>query len=180
MRGIIAQRYAKALFALAKTGPIQEEWERQLKQLAALLKTEEGLRKMLLHPTIDVSKKQEVLQQLTVQLDAAEPVKRVLNLLIQRNRLQTFPVMVEAFSQLVDRAQGRQPILVQTAYPLSDHDAKSLQDQMERIFKKRIEFEREVNPDLIGGVVFQLGSLRYDGSIRGRLTRLRTAATEGV
>ena len=76
MRGIIAQRYAKALFALAKTGPIQEEWERELKRLAGLLKTEEGLRKMLLHPTIDISKKQEVLNQLTAQLDAAEPVKR--------------------------------------------------------------------------------------------------------
>jgi len=180
MRGIIAQRYAKALFALAKTGPIQEEWEGQLKQLAGLLETEEGLRKMLLHPAVEVSKKQEVLNQLTAQLDAAEPVKRILSLLVQRNRLQAFPVMVEAFSQLVDRAQGRQPILVQTAYPLSDHDAKRLQEQMEKIFKKRIELDREVKPNLVGGVVFQLGSLRYDGSIRGQLARLRTAATEGV
>ena len=180
MRGIIAQRYAKALFTLAKTGPIQEEWEGQLKQLAGLLKTEETLRKMLLHPTVEASKKQAVLNQLTAQLGVAEPVKRVLDLLLQRNRLQVFSVMVEVFCQLVDQAQGRQPILVQTACLLSDHDAKKLRDQMEKIFKKRIELEWQVIPELLGGVVFQLGSLRYDGSICGQLARLRTAVTEGV
>ena len=180
MKAIIAQRYAKALFALAKTGSIQEEWERQLRQLAGLIETEERLRKMLLHPTVEVSKKQEVLSQLAAQLNATEPVKQLLRLLVQRNRVQSLHVIAVAFSQLVDRDQGRQSILIQTTHPLSDQDAKRLREQLERVLAKHVELEREVNPDLMGGVVFQLGSLRYDGSIRGQLARLRTAATEGA
>jgi F-type H+-transporting ATPase subunit delta len=180
MTGIIAQRYAKALFALAETGPIQEEWEKQLKKLAALFKTEEGLRKMLLHPAVEVEKKQEALGRLTAELRTAEPVKRILNLLFQRNRLQVFSAVSEAFSQLVDRALGRVPVVIQTAHALSDQETKKLRERLEKVLKKRIELERETNPDLIGGIVFQLGSLRYDGSIRGQLSRLRTAATEGA
>jgi F-type H+-transporting ATPase subunit delta len=180
VRGIIAERYAKALFELAKTGPIQEEWEKQLRQLATLLKTQNELYKMLLHPAIEVSKKQDALSRITAQLHAAEPVKRILNLLIQRNRLQVFSAMMEAFSRLVDRAQGREPILIQTAQALSDNEGKKLRERLERVLGKRIELERETNPDLIGGIVFQLGSLRYDGSIRGQLSRLRTAVTEGA
>jgi F-type H+-transporting ATPase subunit delta len=178
--GIIAQRYARALFALAKAGPVQEEWEKQLKQLAALVKTEEGLRRMFLHPALDVAKKQEAASRLTARLNTAEPVKRILNLLIQRNRLRVFPAVSEAFSHLVDRAQGREPVLIQTAHALSDEESKRLKVKLEKVLNKRIELEKKTNPDLIGGIVFQLGSLRYDGSVRGRLSRLKTAATEGA
>jgi F-type H+-transporting ATPase subunit delta len=180
MMSIIAQRYAKAIFALAKTGSTQQEWEAQLKQLAGLIVTEEGLRKILLHPAVEVSKKQEILSRLTALLDVAEPVKRLLNLLVQRHRLQDFHAVSVAFSELVDRAQGRQPVLVETAHPLSDNDATRLQGRLEGIIEKRVELQREVNPDLMGGIVFQLGSLRYDGSIRGKLARLRAAVSEGV
>ncbi len=180
MRAIIAQRYAKALFALAKTGPMQEEWERQLKQLAGLIETEERLRKMLLHPAVEVSKKQEVLNQLTAQLGVSEPVKRLLNLLVQRHRLQGLRAISVAFSELVDWAQGRQLVLVQTAHPLSDREAKRLRGRLEGILEKRVELQREANPDLMGGIVFQLGSLRYDGSIRGQLARFRAAVSEGA
>jgi F-type H+-transporting ATPase subunit delta len=180
MRSIIAQRYAKAIFALAKTGSTQEEWEGQLKQLAGLIETEDGLRKILLHPAVDVSKKQEVLNQLTGPLNVAETVKRLLNLLVQRHRLQGLPAVAVAFSELVDRAQGRQPVLVETAHPLSDHEEMKLRGRLEGIIEKRVELQREVNPDLMGGIVFQVGSLRYDGSIRGKLARLRAAVSEGV
>jgi len=180
MRTIIAQRYAKALFGLAKTGSMQEEWERQLKQLAGLIETEERVRKMLLHPAVEVSKKQEILNRLTALLDVAETVKRLLNLLVQRHRLQGLGAVSVAFSELMDHAQRRQAVLVQTAHPLSDREAKRLREQLQKILEKRVELQREVNPDLMGGIVFQLGSLRYDGSIRGQLARLRATAVEGA
>lgn len=180
MRAIIAQRYAKALFALAKTGSTQEEWEKQLKQLSGLIETEERLKKTLLDPAVEVSKKQEIFNRLTALLDVAETVKRLLNLLVQRHRLQGLGTVSVAFSELVDRAQGRQPVLVQTAHPLSEREAKRLRERLEEILEKRAELQREVNPDLMGGIVFQLGSLRYDGSIRGQLARLRATAAEGA
>jgi ATP synthase F1 delta subunit len=180
VRAIIAYRYAKALFALAKTGPTQLEWEKQLRQIAGLLDTEEKLRKMLLHPAVALPKKQDVLRRLAAQLDAAEAIKPFLDLLVQRNRLQALHVISVAFGQLVDQVQGRQPILVQTAHPLSDHESKKLQEQLESVLKKQVELEQETNPDLVGGIVFQLGSLRYDGSVHGQLARLRKEATKGV
>jgi F-type H+-transporting ATPase subunit delta len=175
MRSIIAQRYAKALFALAKTGSLQEEWGRQLHQLAGLIETEKALRKMLLHPEVDVSRKEAVLNRLATLVDTAESVQRLLNVLVQRHRVQDLGAIAAAFRELVDQAQGRQPIQMQTAYSLSDREEKMLQDRLEGILDKQVELHREVNPHLLGGVVLQIGSLRYDGSIRGQLERFRTA-----
>jgi F-type H+-transporting ATPase subunit delta len=179
MRSVIAQRYAKALFALAKTGSMQEGWGRQLKQLGDLIETEEFLRNMLLHPDIEVSRKGAVLNRLGVLLHTAEPVQRLLNILVQRHRVQDLGSIAIAFRELVDRTQGRQPVQAQTAYSLSDSEAKRLKDQLEGVLEKQVELHWEVNPNLLGGIVFQLGSLRYDGSIRGQLERFRTAVLAG-
>ena len=38
---------------------------------------------------------------------------------------------------------------------------------------RKVQAERKVDPDLIGGIVLQAGSMRLDASVRGRLERLR-------
>ena len=179
MSTVIAQRYAKAIFHLAKTDSMQAGWKKQLEQLVTLLETEEELRAMLLHPAVDISDKQAVLNRLAAKLGVAEPVQRLLSLLVQRHRLPAIRAISIAFSELADRARGRQPARVQTAHPLSDRETEKLQEKLERILEKRIDLRVEVNPDLIGGIVLQLGSLRYDGSIRGQLERFRAAAIGG-
>ena len=64
------------------------------------------------------------------------------------------------------------PIL-QTAHELSDAEAASIVRTIEEASGREIEATRSVDPDLIGGIVLQVGSFRADGSVRGRLERLR-------
>ena len=44
---------------------------------------------------------------------------------------------------------------------------------IEKASGRKIEATRSVDPSLIGGIVLQIGSHRADGSVRGRLERLR-------
>jgi len=179
MRSIIAQRYAKALFSLAKSGSMQEEWGSQIKELGELIETECLLRNMLLHPDIEVSMKNAVLNRLGALLHTAEPVQRLINILVERHRVQELGSIATAFRELVDQTQGRQSVQAQAAYSLSVHEAKRLQDQLQEVLEKQVELHWEVNPNLLGGIVFQLGCVRYDGSIRGQLERFRTAVLAG-
>jgi F-type H+-transporting ATPase subunit delta len=60
-----------------------------------------------------------------------------------------------------------------TAVELSDEDAESIVEQIEKSSGRKVEARRNVDPELVGGIVLQIGSMRLDASVRGRLERLR-------
>ena len=65
-----------------------------------------------------------------------------------------------------------------TAHELSDAEFDRILGQIEQASGRKVKASRTVNPDLIGGIVLQAGSMRLDASVRGRLERLRqTLAT---
>jgi F-type H+-transporting ATPase subunit delta len=74
---------------------------------------------------------------------------------------------------LVARSQNRLAVELTTSFELSDAEAKSIVEMIEKASGRTIEATRSVDPSLIGGMVLQIGSHRADGSIRGRLERLR-------
>ena len=74
---------------------------------------------------------------------------------------------------LVARAQNRLAVELQTARELSDEEAEAIVRKIEAASGREIEATRSVDPSLIGGIVLRIGSFRADGSVRGRLERLR-------
>ena len=74
---------------------------------------------------------------------------------------------------LVAREQNRLAVELTTAHELSDEDAKAIVAAIEKASGRTVEATRTVDPDLIGGIVLKVGSFLADGSVRGRLERLR-------
>ena len=71
------------------------------------------------------------------------------------------------------RSQNRLSVELTTSYELSDDEAQSIVQTIEKASGRTVEATRSVDPSLIGGIVLQVGSHRADGSVRGRLERLR-------
>ena len=69
--------------------------------------------------------------------------------------------------------QGRIAVELTTAHELSDDEARAIVEKIEKASGRTVEATRTVDPDLIGGMILQAGSLRVDASVRGRLERLR-------
>ena len=74
---------------------------------------------------------------------------------------------------LVAQAENRLSVELTTSYELSDEEAKSIVATIEKASGRTIEATRTVDPSIIGGIVLQIGSHLADGSVRGRLERLR-------
>src|SRR6478735_7111045 len=79
----------------------------------------------------------------------------------------------EELADLVAGEQGRITVELTTAKQLTDDEARGIVDQIAKASGRKVEATRNVDPDLIGGVVLQAGSFRIDASVRGRLERLR-------
>ena len=76
--------------------------------------------------------------------------------------------------------EGQLSVELTTAFELSDEEADAIVHQIEQAPGRKVEAERKVDPDLIGGMVLQAGSLRLDASVRGRLERLGQGLRTGA
>jgi F-type H+-transporting ATPase subunit delta len=168
----VAQRmYARALFEAASEAGRLEMVSSDLGALARSLDDVPELGAFLRNPQIDPSGKAEVLGQLTA--DADELVRNFARLVAEKGRAGQIAEMSAEYEALLASAQNRLAVELTTAYELSDDEARSIVETIERASGRTVEATRTVDPGIIGGIVLQVGTHRADGSVRGRLERLR-------
>jgi len=163
--------YARALFEAAQEQGTTAAIRDQLRGLGNALAETPELEAFLTNPQLDPASKASVLEEISA---GAEPLlQNFLKLVAEKGRGGDLRVIAEEFERLVDREQGRIVVELTTAFELSDDEAIAIVSQIEQASGRTVEATRSVDPDLIGGLILQAGSLRVDASVRGRLQKLR-------
>jgi F-type H+-transporting ATPase subunit delta len=163
--------YARALFQAARDEGRLEQVAADLAALAAALDEVPQLRAFLRNPQIDPPEKAAALTQIAEGAD--ELVRNFLRLVAEKGRAGEIADMYEEFDALLAAEQNRLSVELTTAHELSDEEARSIVERIEQASGRTVEATRSVDPGLVGGIVLQVGSFRADGSVRGRLERLR-------
>jgi F-type H+-transporting ATPase subunit delta len=171
--GSIARRYAKALFSLADEQGQVEQWSSGLEALGRALASSPELRETLSSPMFAKEQRRGVIAAVAASLGLADTVKSFLLLIADRDRLACLPAVVANFRDLADARLGRIRARVTSAVPLAPDEAKRIADRLGQGGKAEVILETSVDPTLLGGVVAQVGSLVYDGSVRTQLDELR-------
>jgi F-type H+-transporting ATPase subunit delta len=133
------------------------------------------LHALLRNPQLESRAKISILGELIG--DADELFRNFLHLLTDKGRIGEIEEIGEEFERLCAQEEGVLNVELTTAVELTDEDAAAIVRQIEEASGRRVEATRSVDPDLVGGVVLEVGSLRLDSSIRGRLERLRRELT---
>jgi F-type H+-transporting ATPase subunit delta len=129
------------------------------------------LKAVLSDPEIEGDVKAEVLGQM---LDGAdELVRNFTMLVVEKGRAAEIAEIADEFEALVAVEAHVLDVELTTAAELSDADFKRIVADIEQKSGRKVQATRSVDPDLIGGIVLQAGSMRLDASVRGRLDRLR-------
>lgn len=163
--------YARALFEAALDEGRLEPVREQLTQVVAAESEIPELRELLRNPQLDPRARAAALEDL---LSGGEEVlRKFLLVLVDKGRTGELEEIAREFDRLFARHEGIVHAELTTAVELSDEEARELLGQIEKASGRRIEANRRVDPALIGGIVIQVGSLRLDASVRGRLERLR-------
>jgi F-type H+-transporting ATPase subunit delta len=129
------------------------------------------LRALLEDPEIDHRAKQAALGELLGDTD--ELVRNFLLVVVDKGRAAELASIYEEFAALVAADEGRLEVELTTAYELSDEEAREILAQIEKASGRQVDATRNVDPTIIGGFILQVGSMRVDASVRGRLKRLR-------
>ena len=168
----VAQRmYARALYEAARDQDRVDVVRAELAELTAAMETSPELEAFLANPQLDPSAKAGVLEEVTTGADPV--VRNFVRLVASKGRAGQLRAIAEAFEAIVDQEEGRISVELTTAYELGDDEAKAIVARIEQASGRSVEATRSVDPDLIGGMILQAGSLRVDASVRGRLDRLR-------
>ena len=129
------------------------------------------LSELLVNPEIDSRVKADVLERILGGAD--ELIRNFVRLLAEKGRAGEVREIAVEFELLIAAQQNVLDVELTTAYELSDADAEGIVQKIAKASGREVNASRTVDPNLIGGIVLQAGSMRLDASVRGRLDRLR-------
>ncbi|HEX7625462.1 MAG TPA: F0F1 ATP synthase subunit delta [Gaiellaceae bacterium] len=163
--------YARALFEAAQEQGKLADVHAQLQQLREEIASVDEFRLMLENPETDSRVKADVLARVAEGSD--ELIVNFVRLLAEKGRAAEVDEIADELDTLVAEEQRILDVELTTAHELSDEEFGRILARIETASGRKVQAERKVDPDLIGGIVLQAGSMRLDASVRGRLDRLR-------
>jgi F-type H+-transporting ATPase subunit delta len=175
-----AARYARELFDVTWRSGDAETVAEELSAIAhASAEYAEQVRP-LFHPLVPKARKLETIRRFSEGLGLSRATSVLLEALAQHYRLHLLGVIASDFRQRLNQKRGVIRAQVTTAAPLSPGKAEALRDRLAALAGRQVTLSTRVDPSIIGGVVTQLGSVVYDGSVTRQLARMREKLVENV
>lgn len=170
-----ARRYAEAAFEIAERDDSMEAWRTALEVAGERLTSPEVMR-LLANPSVPATSRVAALDRMLGD-DVSGAPRNLLALMVRRGRFELLPGVVREFTRLYRRREGIVEATVTSAAALDDAEVKALHERLEAVTGSQIVLQQQVDPELLGGLQVRVGDRLVDGSVRGRLDRLRSELT---
>ena len=152
---------------------VLEPWVEGLGAVNSALATNNALREKLDNPTIEVTTKLSLLDGVLPD-DAPAELRNFLGVLFTNNDFGLVDDILQALSRVMsEEAGGPLSAVVTSAVPLSDEERAKIEAALMKRFGANLEFTYQVDAEILGGLIVQVGDKLIDDSVRGRLNALR-------
>ena len=167
-----SKSYAIALYELSKETFELDKVENGMRSLNKLLSESSDFKEMILNPTIVKEDKRDVIFVIADQNNFPKVLKNFLGFVAMKNRLFFLGKIIEGFLNLVSDNKGELKAKLVSSKKLSTEEQKTIQIELSKDFKSPLNINYEYDPDLIGGLIIQIGSVMVDTSIKTKLKKL--------
>ena len=174
----ILARYAKSLAEIVFEENIDEKVTEDLKTYSEIFRAVPDLLETLDSPAIPREAKEKLLGELLARYPVHPTTSNFLRILLQNNRIRYFQEILDSFIKSVNENKGIVSAQVTAATPLSQEEAQNLEDRLAEITGKGVNVELQTDTSLLGGIVVQIGSTSFDGSIRPKLAEMKRRLAE--
>ncbi|MGN0614402.1 MAG: ATP synthase F1 subunit delta [Porcipelethomonas sp.] len=169
MTGDVGKLYAQALFELSLEAENIEEIHKDINECRKIFDDNPELTALLDSPVILREEKQTVIDKI---FGSEGTVRDFICLVTDKNRINYFGKMTDAFNQHYNEYKNIAEMTVVTSVPLSAGARKKLLKKLEEKSGKTVILKEEVDPSIIGGVILRVGNSQIDSSVKGRLETL--------
>lgn len=174
----MVKRYTKGLVNSVKDQKEFEALFAQLNGFSRLLSDHKKLNLALINPFLPRNRRIKIGKEIFSRGKWVEKASRFVMLLIENDRLELLPDILEWLPVLWDEKRGVSTIEVFSAVPLEESQKKKLKEKLEAMEKRSVSLTYRIDPELIGGLSLRKGNIVYDASIRGSLENLKERIIE--
>ncbi len=169
----LADRYARAAFAVAQAAGSVPAVRKELETVAGMVAAGGAVRAALWHPLISPADKLAVLKKIVGKF--TPPTERLLQVLFTRKRQGLIPSIARGFGRLADGAAGITAVEFAAARDLTPKEQEHVRARLAKALGGEVHLAVRRDDALIGGASIRIGDRVYDGSVAARLRRIREA-----
>lgn len=169
----VVNRYARALADVVGPSGDYRLVQRELGEFAAAYRLSAELREVFETPAVTLDAKIKVLDAILARVGASRPASNFLRVLVAHFRTGLLEEILQALAKIVNDRLGIVEVKVFSAAELSEDARQALRARFQQVTEKQVEMAFQLQESLVGGILAQVRSTVYDGSVRGQLDRLR-------
>ncbi len=176
----IARRYARALFGLGEEVADPAAFLADLEAFTDAVDQSEELGRVMFTPLHPRAERRGVVGEVAERLGLRKELRAFVMILVDENRTRLIGDVRDSLRQLVEEAAGRVTAQITSARTLRKQELDAIREALARRLDVEVRLETSVDPDLIGGVVAQVGDQLFDGSVRTQLVSLGESLRKGT
>lgn len=177
---LVATRYARALYSLAKDKGQQDVVFDQMRVIEEVLTSDAEISEFVQSPLVRPTDKEKAIKGLAGKVKMADSLQDFVLLLAKKNRLGIFSAITSAYETIADEAHGVTRGLVRSATVLAPDERKRIEEMVSKATKKQVILTYKEDPSLLGGLVAEVGSFTFDDSLNSHLNRIKEQLTRST
>ncbi|KAF8002412.1 hypothetical protein OXX80_009004 [Metschnikowia pulcherrima] len=176
--------YATALYSASVQDSSVEASYNGLKKISELVQQDPKVNEFLTNPALSRDDRKTVIDTLASSLKLDKTIVNFLSVLSENNRLDELNAIYKNFGLLFDAHQGVVEATITSSKALDSKILKKLQTAIQKSSfvgdGKTLKISNQVNPDILGGLIVDVGDKTVDLSIASKVAKLNSALGEAL
>jgi len=170
----VASRYARALVDVVMQQKIDPAAAlQQVKSIVGAIEESDDLRRVWEAPDIPADQKRKLLDAIGTRAGLSRIIRNFFAVLIDHQRIAMVEHIARQFEAELDAELGFAEAQITSARQLTEQEKQDMESRVASLTGKKVRARYAADPELLGGVMVQVGSTIYDGTVRGQLQKLR-------
>lgn len=175
----VADVYAAALFELGREQNSLDALRAELEELLRLARENRDFAALCVTAAIDTDAKAALLDRI-FRGRMSDLLLNTLQVMNRHDRLALVPALLRAFVLRVENARGQIEACATSAVPLDTGQQTEVVRLAAELSGREPLLEYRVEPEILGGLILQVGDIRYDNSLRRHLEVARGRLLERI
>jgi F-type H+-transporting ATPase subunit delta len=169
----VAASYGLALFSLSKEQDIVEKRQKEVKDLRSILRENADFITVLNSSFLSLDERINAIDKNLPSVD--EDVKNFLKIICRNNRAKFILDILDSFNSYCNQYRGIREGILYSTIPIPDDSKQKIEEKIAQLEKCSVELTNRIDPSLIGGVKVLINSHIYDGSISGKIEKIKSS-----
>ncbi len=168
---MIAQRYATAIYEIAKENNKQDEIREILNLLTEKYNEDENFRNFLSNPIVTTEEKEKFLKKAFSFINPES--FNIINYLVSKDRMNYISLIRDNYVSFLYKEESKLPVVAIFTKELSKAQKEKLIKKLEKKYGKKIVLNLEIDESIIGGGIIKVGNDVINGSIKHQIEDMK-------